>query len=204
MTQAPVEHLKLHELTDAALDLERLMDQLVDSPEEEREAGLREALSLLDADIMERGEYLAALVVNRIADAKVLYDKAQAFQKRADALGKRGDAIGYGAQRLKDYIAGCLSARGDDKQVLGGKTADVTITVSKQSPAKPKIIEADRLPPEHLTAHIEWPADSVPTNMLSAIASFTPRENLLANLKDVEELPAGVEMRLPTRAVRVR
>ena len=202
----PEQKLRLHELTDAALDLERLMDQLAESDktEEERDEALREALALIDQDISQTGAALAALVVNRRADAGVLADKAKALTDRAKAMKARADAVSNGADRIADYIAGCLAARGDDTQKLGGKTADVTVTVSKQSGAKLKIIDASLLPIEHLTAKLHWPADLVPAVMAGAVVDRFPNPGLLDDLKDVEELPAGVERVLPTRAVRFR
>lgn len=123
---------------------------------------------------------------------------------RATVINDRAKALGHGADRLADYIAGCLAARGPETQRIGAKGDPVTVTLAKQSLAKPKVVDAGLLPAEHLTAILEMPALDVPASWAWAVVERKPQAGLLDSLANVDELPPGVERVTPTRAVRFR
>jgi len=196
--------LKLHELSDLALDIERRLDALAEIEDaSERDDGLREALSLIEGDIKENATALATLVLNREADAAALQHQADLFQARADGVSKRAQAIRNGADGLRDYIAGCLASLGPETQKLNGNGL-VAVTLSKESKEKLHVVEPAELPREYRIDVLEVPAENVPVSLVGFTTGHKANKDALARDGADELPPSGTEMRVPKRRLLIR
>ena len=200
------EKLRLHELTDLALDVERQLDQLaeLDDPAVRDEA-MKAALSVIEGDIQQTATGLAALVLNREADAARLAHDGELLNERAVAILKRSTAIQHGADRLRDYIAGCLAALGTDTQKISPNGL-IAITLSKESAPKLHVMDAAELPREYRVDVLEVPAPDVPVALVKYTTGHKPNRRELDALKatGVEDCPPGTELRVPTRRLLLR
>ena len=194
--------LQLHELTDLAREVEKRLDDLTQIEDvDERDAGLREALSIIEGDIKGDATALAALVLNREADADVLQYQADLFTARAAGVSKRADAMKHGADRLRDYIAGSLASLGPDTQKLNGLVA---VTLSKESKEKLHVTDARELPDAFRMDVLTMPALKVPFDLMRYTTDYKPNKEALAKDGVDEAPPPGTEMRTPKRRLLVR
>ena len=194
--------LQLHELTDLALDVEKRLDDLAQIEDaDERDAGLREALGVIEGDIKENATALAALVLNREADADVLQHQADLFTARAAGVSKRAQAIKNGADRLRDYIAGSLASLGPDTHKLNGLVA---VTLSKESSEKLHVTDTASLPREYRLDVLEVPTTEVPLSLTKYVTGYKANKDALAKDGVDEAPPPGTEMRTPKRRLMVR
>ena len=194
--------LQLHELTDLALEVEKRLDDLAQIEDaDERDAGLREALGIIEGDIKGNATALAALVLNREADADVLQHQADLFTARAVGVSKRAGAMKHGADRLRDYIAGSLASLGPDTQKFNGLVA---VTLSKESKEKLHVTDAAELPREYRIDVLEMPALKVPPALDGYTTGYKANKDALERDGVDEAPPPGTEMRTPKRKLLVR
>ena len=195
--------LQLHELTDLALDVERRIDEITDkAPDAESlDSALKEALGTIEGDIRKNATALAALLLNREADAAVLQHQADLFTARAAGVSKRAGAMKHGADRLRDYIAGSLASLGPDTQKLNGLVA---VTLSEESKEKLHVTDASELPDAFRINVMEVPTAKVPWALVSYTTGYKANKDALARDGVDEAPPPGTEMRTPKRRLLVR
>ena len=188
--------LQLHELTDLARDVEKRLDDLAQIEDaDERDAGLREALGVIEGDIKENATALAALVLNREADADVLQHQADLFTARAAGVSKRAQAIKNGADRLRDYIAGSLASLGPDTHKLNGLVA---VTLSKERKKKLHVTDVADLHSNYRIDVLEVPERKVPAELLHYVTGYKADKDALAKDKtfaDVKSLAIEITYR---------
>ena len=194
--------LKLHELTDLALDIEYRLNIIADMEDADTRAdALKEALGLITGDIREKATALGALVLNREADAKALEAQGDILRDRAQAIYKRVQAIQNGADGLRDYIAGNLAELGPDTQKLNGTVA---VTLSKLSADKLHVTDAAALPLDCRIDVLTMPAVKVPVDLMRYTTDYKANKDALAKDGVDEAPPPGTEMRAPKRRMLIR
>ena len=201
----PEQKLRLHELTDLALDVERRIDAITDAaPDSDAlDFALKEAMESIEGNIKETATALAALVLNREADAEALSAQADILNERARAINLRADAIHHGAERLRDYIAGSLAALGTGTQKVNTNGL-VAVTLSKQSADKLAVVDAAELPDAFRLNVMEVPTAKVPHTLVAYTTGYKANKDALAKDGVDEAPPTGTEMRTPKRRLLVR